>query len=166
MYSAVKMNPTNADIWILCAKWHAEFNNNPESARNIFRRGVKLIKENGSLWYEFFKLEMILAIQNTETVDVPEQDIKYDYDVPKLIYGEIQQAKALRFNHQLRFAILELLANYPKTSEMQNTILADTLENFRHDEFVIYKCLSWRWQAYGAGETQVYNALKQATEVR
>jgi hypothetical protein len=70
----VKKNPTNADIWILCAKWHAEFNNNAESARNIFQRGVKLIKDSDKLWYEFFKLEMLLAVMDAKKPESTQQE--------------------------------------------------------------------------------------------
>jgi hypothetical protein len=48
---------------------------------------------------------------------------------------------------------------------MQNKILADTLENFRYDESVIYKCITWRWHVYGGGEEQAMESLKQATDV-
>jgi hypothetical protein len=169
---AVKKNPTNADMWILCGKWHAEFNNSADSARNIFQRGVKLVKDSARLWFEFFKLEMMLAVMAAKRPqgadkdqDLEEEDMIYDYDIPMLIYAEIQSSKALRFNSSLRFDLLDLLSNYPCTSSMQNTILSDTLDNFRHDESVIYKCLTWRWNVYGVGEKETLAALKKATDV-
>ncbi|KAL0485394.1 U3 small nucleolar RNA-associated protein [Acrasis kona] len=163
---AVKRNPTNPDIWILCAKWHAEFNNNTQSARNILQRGIKLIKESRTLWYEFFKLELMMSLAEAKKINEDEEfdeqtNAQYDYEIPTMILNEVQTLKALKDDADLRFDLLNLLCDYPKTQHLQNILLDDLSKNFRQDESVIYRCVIFGHVKYGHSQESTLEALCQ-----
>ncbi|KAI8140633.1 U3 small nucleolar RNA-associated protein 6-domain-containing protein [Fennellomyces sp. T-0311] len=57
--SALQYHPRKATLWILAASWEFEDNANPQAARVLMQRALRLNPDNQSLWHEYFRLELL-----------------------------------------------------------------------------------------------------------
>jgi hypothetical protein len=174
--SALQTNPDNENIWILATKWQVEVNQSPESARNIFQRGVKLLPFSEKLWIAFFKFEVQNSIEIIDKLDDEEEEEKEvqlkkvddpneTYKVPILIFDQIDKIPAFDSNFKLRFEMLEILNFVPNTETIQNFILEKILKKFASDIECLTKCLTFKFNRELAhGSTDLFNVEKETIE--
>lgn len=84
MNRALKLNTQSADLWLICAKWYAEFSGQPRIARNILQRAIRNCPGNQILWSNFFEMECYLSIPSAEEIiespDFDASDSEMDQD--------------------------------------------------------------------------------------
>lgn len=55
---ALQFHPTSAGLWSHAAAWEMQHHGNATAARVLMQRGLRLAKDNESLWLDYFKLEL------------------------------------------------------------------------------------------------------------
>lgn len=149
--SALSANPGNEKMWVLAAKWHQEYNFSPDSARALFERGVKTLPSSASIWVAYYKFEVQQSIpvkleeEGEEEEKIIEEEAK-DYDFTKLIdvIQRIEQVKDFEKNARMRFEMLDVICRIEKSEHLQNMILERIMKLFRHDEEIIYQCITFK----------------------
>eukprot|EP00892_Ulva_mutabilis_P011884 jgi/Ulvmu1/9068/UM005_0161.1 len=58
---ALKLHPTAPYFWAYAAAWEFEGNANPASARQLLQSGLRNCPTKGSLWVEYFRMELMYA---------------------------------------------------------------------------------------------------------
>jgi U3 small nucleolar RNA-associated protein 6 len=58
MSTALRMRPTEPELWILAGR-HSERNRNMNSARDFFMRGCRFCSQDAALWVEYARCEML-----------------------------------------------------------------------------------------------------------
>lgn len=63
---AIRIIPSNHDIWILASRHEWEINGNVNGARRIFHQALRLHSSSPELWLTFFKLEVDFVLRLRE----------------------------------------------------------------------------------------------------
>ncbi|KAL4958191.1 U3 small nucleolar RNA-associated protein 6-domain-containing protein [Aspergillus filifer] len=104
LMDALRLHPSNADLWIYAAQYSIEDHADMSQARNYMQRGLRLCKSSRKLWIHYAKLELIyitklVARQRILGLDAPveapkQQAVADDLDadmvmMPKLTEEDI-----------------------------------------------------------------------------
>ncbi len=57
----MQLFPNSAAVWTYAASWELEHNNNATTARSLMQTGIRMCKDNPSLWVEYFRMELLYA---------------------------------------------------------------------------------------------------------
>eukprot|EP00232_Nephroselmis_pyriformis_P022377 CAMPEP_0182871328 /NCGR_PEP_ID=MMETSP0034_2-20130328/11054_1 /TAXON_ID=156128 /ORGANISM="Nephroselmis pyriformis, Strain CCMP717" /LENGTH=338 /DNA_ID=CAMNT_0025003873 /DNA_START=81 /DNA_END=1094 /DNA_ORIENTATION=- len=58
---ALQMHPTAAGLWSYAAAYEFESLHNPDAARALMQRGLRMCKGSERLWLEYFRMELLYA---------------------------------------------------------------------------------------------------------
>ena len=146
---ALRLHPTNADLWIYAAQYALDDHADMTQSRSYMQRGLRFCKSSKQLWVHYGKLELIyiaklvarrriLGLDN-ETESVPKQEGKVhnpDADMialPKITGEDVMPTEGDR--NGVDNVALQNLASTPTLSgAIPLAIFDNAMKNFNNDD--------------------------------
>ena len=146
---ALRLHPTNADLWIYAAQYALDDHADMTQSRSYMQRGLRFCKSSKQLWVHYGKLELIyiaklvarrriLGLDN-ETESVPKQEGKVhnpDADMialPKITGEDVMPTEGDR--NGVDNVALQNLASTPALSgAIPLAIFDNAMKNFNNDD--------------------------------
>ncbi|KAL4800414.1 U3 small nucleolar RNA-associated protein 6-domain-containing protein [Aspergillus venezuelensis] len=101
LMDALRLHPSNADLWIYAAQYSIDDHADMSQARNYMQRGLRFCKSSRKLWIHYAKLELIyitklVARQRILGLDAPieapkQQAVENDLDVDMIMMPQLTE---------------------------------------------------------------------------
>lgn len=145
----MQLFPNSAAVWTFAAAWELEHNNNATTARSLMQTGIRMCKDNVSLWVEYFRMELLYAarlgarrkILGVEQSSDDATKALLSGGVAKVVY--LNAVKSIPESSQFRIKCLSVLRPVPiaNKEDLEDFIIQNTLENCSDDDDGVWQAI-------------------------
>lgn len=133
----MQLFPNSAAVWTYAAAWELEQNNNATTARSLMQTGIRMCKDNASLWVEYFRMELLYAARLGARRKILGVDDSMDDATKALLSGGVAKVvyrnavESLPGDSGLKIKCLQVVRPLPilHKEELEDFIINDILES-------------------------------------
>lgn len=170
----MQLFPNSAAAWTYAAAWELEHNNNATSARSLMQTGIRMCKNDPSLWVEYFRMELLYAARLTARRRILGVEEAIDDATKTLLSGGVARVvytnavKSLPTNSRMRIKFLKVLGSLPimNKGDLEEFIIQDILTGFPKGENNIWHDISqYLFLRARSGGSSVDEGIRTALQI-
>lgn len=127
-----------AELWIFAAKYEFEDNNDSETARRFFHRGLQFNFDSQILWLEYYRMELLVCQKSRlrmEVFGVSDKDKNkniWDCSIALVVINKAVESIPNDVSFFLKF--LPICRTFPFTEKHEDAIFELLIENYSNHE--------------------------------
>ena len=128
------------ELWILAAKYEFEDNNDSETTRKLFHRGLQLNSDSKILWLEYYRMELLVCQKSQmrmeilgASADQSEKNI-VDCSIALVVINKAREAIPNNVSFLLEF--LPICRLFDFTEKHEDDIFQLLIENYSNNELI------------------------------